>query len=109
MTRPTRRPASGYTSFPAENNEYCAVATVTPLGYNWTNLTNQINAMSAYGATNQAIGFEHGWQTLTPGSPYGAPALPSNTARYIIILSATASTPRTAGGATARPKHHPGR
>ena len=80
-------PSSGYTLFPAENNVYCAVATVTPLGYNWTTLSSQITSMTAYGATNQAIGFEHGWQTLTPGSPYGAPTVPANTARYIIILS----------------------
>jgi hypothetical protein len=78
---------SGYTNFPAENNQYCAVATVTPLGYNWSTLSSQVTAMSAYGATNQAVGFEHGWQTLTPGSPYGAPSVPANTSRYIIILS----------------------
>lgn len=80
-------PSSGYTLFEAENMQYCAVATVTPLGYNWSNLTSQINAMSPYGATNQAIGFEHGWQSITPGLPYGAPAVPANTARYIILLS----------------------
>jgi Flp pilus assembly protein TadG len=80
-------PSSGYTNFPAENNQYCAVATVTPLGYNWTTLSNQITAMTAYGATNQAVGFEHGWQTLTPGLPYGTPSVPANTSRYIIILS----------------------
>jgi Flp pilus assembly protein TadG len=80
-------PSSGYTLFEAENMQYCAVAAVTPLGYNWTNLTSQVNAMTAYGATNQAIGFEHGWQTITPGSPYGAPSVPANTARYIILFS----------------------
>jgi Flp pilus assembly protein TadG len=80
-------PSSGYTLFEAENMQYCAVATVTPLGYNWSSLTSQINAMSPYGATNQAIGFEHGWQTITPGLPYGAPSVPANTARYIILLS----------------------
>jgi Flp pilus assembly protein TadG len=80
-------PSSGYTLFEAENMQYCGVATVTPLGYNWSNLTTQINAMSPYGATNQAIGFEHGWQTITPGAPYGAPAVPANTSRYIILLS----------------------
>ena len=73
--------------FPAENNLYCNSSTVTPLGYNWTTLSNQINAMTAYGATNQAIGMEHGWQTLTPGAPYGAPTVPSNTSRYIIVVS----------------------
>jgi Flp pilus assembly protein TadG len=80
-------PSSNYTLFEAENNLYCAAATVTPLGYDWSNLSTQINAMSAYGATNQAIGFAHGWQLITPGAPYGAPAVPANTARYIILLS----------------------
>ena len=80
-------PSSGYTLFEAENMLYCASASVTPLGYNWSTLTNQVNAMSPYGATNQAIGIAHGWQTITPGSPYGAPSVPSNTTRYIILLS----------------------
>ena len=35
--------------FPAENNLYCLSATVTPLGYNWTTLTSQIDAMNANG------------------------------------------------------------
>ncbi len=74
--------------FPAENNQYCNTgSSVTTLSYNWTALSNQINAMNAYGATNQAIGMEHGWQTLTPGMPYGAPTVPANTSRYIIIVS----------------------
>jgi Flp pilus assembly protein TadG len=80
-------PGAANTLFPAENNQYCGPATVTPLSYNWTNLTNQINAMTPYGATDQAIGVTHGWQTITPGSPYGAPAVPTDTTRYIIFLS----------------------
>ncbi|HEY2008256.1 MAG TPA: TadE/TadG family type IV pilus assembly protein [Rhizomicrobium sp.] len=80
-------PSSGGTMFVPENMLYCGTATVTPLGYDWTNLTTQINAMSPYGATNQAIGIAHGWQTITPGAPYGAPSVPTNTARYIILLS----------------------
>jgi Flp pilus assembly protein TadG len=80
------------TLFPAVNFDGCLVATVTPLpatwtAAQWTTLGNQIDAMSPGGATNQALGMEHGWQTLTPGAPYNAPALPANTARYIIILS----------------------
>jgi len=43
--------------------------------------------MIANGATNQAIGVVHGWQTLTPGGPYSAPSVPDNTTRYMIILS----------------------
>jgi hypothetical protein len=75
-----------HTLFPAENNGYCASAGTT-LSYDWTSLSSQINAMVASGATNQAIGVVHGWQTLTPGSPYGAPAVPDNTTRYMIIFS----------------------
>jgi Flp pilus assembly protein TadG len=75
------------TRFPAENNLYCNSAKVTPLEYNWSDLNTQVNALNANGATNQAIGMEHGWQSLTPGLPYGAPAVPANTTRYIIILS----------------------
>lgn len=86
-TNTTPSSTNVYTRFEAENNVYCAVATVTPLGYNWSNLSTQINAMTPHGATNQAIGFEHGWQTITPGAPYGAPTVPANTARYIILLS----------------------
>jgi Flp pilus assembly protein TadG len=80
-------PSATNTLFPAENTVYCGAATVTSLGYNWTNLSSQIDAMSPYGSTNQAIGMAHGWQTLTQGTPYGAPAVPANTSRYIILLS----------------------
>jgi hypothetical protein len=80
-------PGAANTLFPAVNNEYCGSATITPLSFNWANLSAQINAMTPFGATNQAIGVAQGWQTITTGSPYGAPALPANTSRYIILLS----------------------
>ncbi|HWU55622.1 MAG TPA: TadE/TadG family type IV pilus assembly protein [Rhizomicrobium sp.] len=85
ITNTTPGPAN--TLFPAENNQYCGTATITPLGYDWTTLTSQINAMTAYGATDQAIGIAHGWQTISQGSPYGAPAVPDDTTRYIIFFS----------------------
>jgi hypothetical protein len=47
-------------------------------------LNSQINAN---GSTNQPVGLANGWQLLTPGNPYDTPAVPANTARYIIILS----------------------
>ena len=78
---------SGASGFPADNPSNCIDAQVTSLGYNWTTLSNQIDAMQADGSTNQAIGVAHGWQTLTPGNPYGAPTVPANTTRYIILLS----------------------
>ncbi|MEO8300582.1 MAG: hypothetical protein ABI608_02245, partial [Rhizomicrobium sp.] len=78
---------AGAAGFSATNPTSCLTPTVTPLGYNWTTLNNQITAMVASGSTNQAIGLAHGWQIITTGNPYGTPALPANTARYIILLS----------------------
>lgn len=75
------------TGFPAANDDNCPKTAITPLGYDWTNLNAQIAKMSAQGSTDQPIGLAHGWQTLTPGTPYGAPALPANTAQYIILVS----------------------
>jgi hypothetical protein len=80
-------PSAANTLFPAENTVSCGTATITSLGYNWSTLSSQIDAMSPAGSTNQAVGVAHGWQTLTPGNPYGAPAVPANTSRYIILLS----------------------
>jgi hypothetical protein len=80
-------PSGGGTLFPAVNPSSCLSATVTTLGYSWTDLSSKISAMKPSGSTNQAEGMAHGWQSITTGNPYGAPALPANTARYIILLS----------------------
>jgi hypothetical protein len=79
-------PSSG-SGFPAANDVNCPVKTMMTLNYNWTNLSSEISGMVANGSTNQPIGLAHGWQTLTTGNPYGAPALPTNTAQYIILVS----------------------
>ena len=81
------QPTTSGAGIPATNPSACPAAAVTTLGYNWTNLNSQIQAMSPGGSTNQAIGVAHGWQMLTPGAPYGTPSVPSNTSRYIILLS----------------------
>ena len=74
-------PAS-YTAEP-----YCMAGNITPLGYNWTDLAAKVDAMQAAGTTNQGIGVAHGWQAVTTSGIYGAPALPANTTRYIILFS----------------------
>ncbi len=78
--------------FPAENAQSCVPSTITPLPATWTvaqwtTLSNQVDAMSPGGSTNQTIGLAHGMQALTNVSPYNAPPVPSNTTRYIILLS----------------------
>ncbi|HXS05493.1 MAG TPA: pilus assembly protein [Rhizomicrobium sp.] len=73
--------------FPAENSDSCPVASVTTLSYDWTALSNAVDAMTPNGGTNQTIGLAHGMQVLTQGNPYSPPTLPNNTMRYIILLS----------------------
>jgi hypothetical protein len=81
------------TGFPAANpsnrvsGTNCMYGDTVPLGYNWTDLTTKVDALQAKGATNQAIGVAHGWEMLVPNGPFGAPALPANTTRYIILFS----------------------
>lgn len=73
--------------FVAENSPSCPVTTILPLGYNWTTLSNKIDAMQPNGSTNQTIGLVWGWQALTQGDPLDPPALPANTQRIIVLLS----------------------
>jgi len=85
-------PATTGAGFPAINIANCLPATVTPMPATWTTaqwstLSTQIDNMSPNGATNQVIGMAHGWQTLTNSTPYSPGAVPTNTSRYIIILS----------------------
>jgi hypothetical protein len=57
-----------------------------PLSYDWTALSSKIDAMTPNGNTNQAIGLQWGWQSLT-ASPFTIPAQDSNyTYSTVIIL-----------------------
>ena len=71
----------------ADNSPSCVSAAILPLGYNWTTLSNEVDAMVANGSTNQTIGLAWGWQTQTQGVPFNPPALPANTQQVIILLS----------------------
>ena len=58
------------------------------LSYDWTSLANKINAMQPNGNTNQAIGLQMGWQSLT-AAPFTIPAMDPNYkySQVIILLS----------------------
>ena len=77
-TTPTATNTS--TLFPAEQYSYCATGstpyleTVMPLSYDWASLKSKIDAMQPTGNTNQGIGLAWGWQTLSAGDPFNAPA-----------------------------------
>lgn len=81
--------ASGIsTDFPPENAQSCVPSVMMgTLSYDWTALTNEVNAMTAGGSTNQPIGLAWGWQSQTDGAPFNAGTVPNNTSQYIILLS----------------------
>jgi uncharacterized protein YegL len=73
------------TLFPTEEYSSCPEQ-LMGLTYDWTSLNNKVDAMSPNGNTNQAIGLQVGWQSLTT-SPFTIPAQdPKYTYKQIIIL-----------------------
>ena len=80
-------PSSTTTNFPADQDQSCPAAQVTPLTTSWTTVNNTINAMSPAGATNQTIGLLWGWLSLLQQSPLNAPAEDSTKQyQHVIIL-----------------------
>ena len=78
-------PVAGATLFPAEQYSSCTPS-VIGLRYDWTALSAKIDAMQPSGNTNQAIGLQMGWQTLT-ASPFTIPATdPDYRYQQVIIL-----------------------
>jgi Flp pilus assembly protein TadG len=78
-------PTSTSTSYPAEQYSSCPVPLIG-LSNDWTALSAKIDAMTADGNTNQAIGLQMGWQSLT-AAPFTVPALdPDYEYKQVIIL-----------------------
>jgi len=78
-------PTTGGTKFPAEQYSSCP-ASLMGLSYDWSALNSKIDAMVPAGNTNQAIGLQWGWQSLT-AAPFTIPTKnPSFQYKEIIIL-----------------------
>jgi Flp pilus assembly protein TadG len=78
-------PVAGSTLYPTEQYSSCPAA-VLGLSNDWTALSGKITAMQPAGNTNQAIGLQVGWQSLT-ASPFTVPAKdPNYTYEDVIIL-----------------------
>lgn len=78
-------PVAGATLYPTEQYSSCAVSLIG-LSNNWTTLSSKIDAMQPVGNTNQAIGLQMGWQTLT-AAPFTVPVLdPDYKYNQVIIL-----------------------
>ena len=80
-------PVAGSTLYPAEQYSSCP-ASLMGLSNDWTALSAKIDAMTPVGNTNQAIGLQMGWQSLTQ-SPFTVPAFDSNYqySQVIILLT----------------------
>jgi Flp pilus assembly protein TadG len=80
-------PLAGSTLYPAEQYGSCPTQ-VMGLSNDWTALAAKIDAMQPAGSTNQAIGLQAGWQSLT-ASPFTVPATDPNYeyTQVIILLS----------------------
>lgn len=65
--------ATKSTLFPADPDNSCPT-TLMPLSYDWTALNAKIEAMNPLGGTNQTIGLQWGFQSLTAASPLTVPA-----------------------------------
>jgi Flp pilus assembly protein TadG len=78
-------PVAGSTLYPAEQYSSCPTALIG-LSNDWTALSTKIDAMQPVGNTNQAIGLQMGWQSLT-ASPFTVPAQdPNYSYKQVIIL-----------------------
>ncbi len=82
-TAPTTTNAA--TLYPAEQYSACP-APVMGLSYDWTALDAKVESMVANGSTNQAIGLQWAWQSLT-SAPFTIPLMdPSKVYKQVIIL-----------------------
>jgi len=78
-------PLTGGTLYPAEQYSSCPTP-LKSLSNDWTSLSSKIDDMQPSGNTNQAIGLQMGWQSLT-ASPFTVPARdPNYTYTNVIIL-----------------------
>jgi hypothetical protein len=78
---------SGGTLYPAEQYSSCP-ASLMQLSNDWTALSAKIDAMQPAGNTNQAIGLQMGWQSLT-AAPFTVPAFDSNYQYNQVIILLT--------------------
>lgn len=79
--------SAGSTLYPAEQYSSCPVP-LMPLSYDWTALATKITAMTPNGNTNQAIGLQMGWQSLT-AAPFTVPPMDPNYKYSQVIIMLT--------------------
>ncbi len=81
-------PVAGGTLYPAEQYDSCPATSVLGLSNDWTALNASIDTMAPAGNTNQAIGLQLGWQTLT-AAPYTVPPIDLDYKYQTVIILLT--------------------
>jgi len=76
------------TLYPAEKYSSCPQS-VMGLSYSWSSMTTLVNNMSPNGGTNQNIGLQLGWMSLTGGGPFTVPAMDSRYKYQQVIILLT--------------------
>jgi Flp pilus assembly protein TadG len=76
------------TLYAAEQYGSCPQAAMG-LSYDWSDMTSLVNNMSPSGNTNQAIGLQAGWMSLSGGGPFSVPPMDPNYeySQVIILLT----------------------
>jgi hypothetical protein len=80
--------ATNSTLYPAEQYGCCPQAAMQ-LSYDLSAMTSLVNAMSPNGSTNQAIGLQLGWLSLTGGAPFYSPPMDSSYIYTQVIILLT--------------------
>jgi len=76
------------TLYSAEQYSSCPQA-IMGLNYNWNSMTSLVNNMNPGGNTNQAIGLQLGWMSLTGGGPFTVPGMDTNYKYQQVIILLT--------------------
>jgi Flp pilus assembly protein TadG len=74
------------TKYRADQATACPAA-MMPLSADWTALNAKVDAMTPTGNTNVTIGMQVAWQTLSPVTPFNAPAAAPDLDKVIILLT----------------------
>jgi Flp pilus assembly protein TadG len=74
------------TKYRAHQATACPASMVT-LSTDWTALNTKVDAMTATGNTNVTIGLQMAWQSLSPVTPFNAPAPSPDLDKVIIALT----------------------
>jgi Flp pilus assembly protein TadG len=81
-------PTNASTKFPAEQYNGCP-ASLMPMTDNWTALNQKVDTLIATGNTNQTIGLQWAWQSLSSVAPLNAPAKDPNFQYQDVIILLT--------------------